>query len=178
MLTKFSELEVARVKFKLVPQGWSPGNQLSDPLLSQVLCSLKRKEPKKTLHYSQSLVAFVNTICLVCSEKSLSLYFKSKVSFLCLWHFFFYPVKEFKPILWCFFPLFPYIILHFTLWKAAQEWLTGQLTIYSVLQGTFHFFFYDFKEVFGSRGKSTSIHNQNGFVWVKNSTLWNIFAER
>lgn len=54
-----------------------------------MLHSLKRREPKKTPHYSQSLVAFVNAICFVCSEKSLSLYFKSKVSFLCLWHFFF-----------------------------------------------------------------------------------------
>ena len=100
-------------------------------MLSQVLLSLKRKEPKKTRHCSQSLVAFVNVICFVCSEKSLSLYFKSKDSFLCPWHFFFpYPVKESKPILWHFHTLLPYIILHFALWKAAQELLVNWQFIY------------------------------------------------
>ena len=71
--------------------GWGEGIEGSADkyyILYSSVSSLKRREPKKTLHYSQSLVAFVNAICFICSEKSLSLYIKSKVSFLCLWHFF------------------------------------------------------------------------------------------
>lgn len=143
-----------------------------------MLCSLKRKEPKKTLRYSKSLVAFVNAICFICSEKSLSLYFKPKVSFLCLWHIFFLSSERIQANFIVFYPpRVPYIILHFALWKAAQELLVNW-KIHSVLQGTFHFFFYKFKELFFWGGESTSIHNQDGFVWVKNSIPWNIFAER
>lgn len=99
----------------------------SDPVHFQVLCSLKRREPKKTLDYSRSVVAFVNAICFICSEKSLSLYFKSKVSFLCLQHIFSpYPVKESTPILCFFFPaLQSYRVFHFAPWKVAQELLVN-----------------------------------------------------
>lgn len=130
----------------------------------------KRAKEKSTLFTKFSCFCEYHLLCLFRKITFIIFQVQSPFSLSVTLFFFFYPVKEFKPILWCFSPLFPYITLHFALWKAAQEWLTGQLTIYSVLQGTFHFFFYDFKEVFwgiGGDGESTSIHNQDGFVWLK-----------
>lgn len=62
-----------------------------------------------------------------------------------------YPVKESTPILWCFSPLLPYRILHFCPLESSTR-ITGQLTIHSILQGTFHFFSYEFKEFSGEGG--------------------------
>lgn len=132
---------------------------------------VSEENQRKILYYSQSLVAFVNAICFICSEKSLSLYFKSKVSFLCLWHFFSsYPVKESKPILWRFSPLLFYRIFHFALWKAAQELLVNWQFIQFYKA---HFIStFTISKSFLGEGEPNSIHNQDGFVWVKNSTPW------
>jgi hypothetical protein len=137
----------------------------------QVLCSLKSREPKKTLDYSQSIVAFVNAICFICSEKSLSLYFKSEVSFLCLWHFFFsYPLKESTPILWVFFFLLV-TLTEFFIFPCGKQHKN-----YWSIDNPFNFIRHILlcllwlERVF-CEGETTSIHNQYGFVWAKISTL-------
>lgn len=147
-----------------------------------MLCSLKRKEPKKNLHYSQSLVAFVNTICFVCSEKSLSLYFKSKVPFLCLWHFFFFLSSErIQANFMVFFPSFPLYNSSFCPVESSTRMTDWSIdNLFSFARHISFLLLWFQRGFLGDwRGRGIYIYSQSGWLClVKNSTLWNIFAER
>lgn len=156
-------------------EGWSPGNQLSDPLLSQVLCSLKRTKENSILFTKFS--CFCKCHLLHLFRKITFIIFQVQ-SLISLSVTLFFPIQWKNPHqFYGVFLLFSFI--EFFILPCGKQY-KNYWSIDNSFNFTRHisFLLLRFQRVFLGEGNLLLFTIRMALFELKNSTPWNIFTER